>query len=114
MEEVGAGATDKRGDVELARIPGPLRVSDLVVVYPQGKGRINTLKPQPELSPLIFGCELERCGVAPAFIVVNRHAWRVDRKGKVEVSVMRAFPVTLELPHPRDADGLPTPTMAEL
>lgn len=53
------------------------RVSNLVVAHSQDGGGINTFKPQTALSLLIFGCELERCGITATFIV-NWHAWKVD------------------------------------
>lgn len=104
VEVVGARATDERGDVEFTRIPGALGVPNLAVVHPHGECRVDTLKAQPELMACIMGKEMESCHVAAAFVVIDWHARRVNWKRVVEIGIMGAFAVALELPHARDID----------
>ena len=111
VEVIGAWTADMGGDVELAGVPRPLRVADLAMIHPHGKGGVDTLKPQPQLVPLVLEGEIKRSHVAAALIVINRHAGRINREGKVEIGILRAFAVALELPHARDAYGLAVPAV---
>jgi hypothetical protein len=79
-----------------------------MMVHPDGKCRIDTLKAQSELVVDVLGEQLKRCHVAAAFIVINRDAGWVNWKGEVEIGVMGPIAVALELPHARDLDCLPS------
>jgi hypothetical protein len=111
MQVVGAWATNKRGDVEFTRVPGPLGVADLAMVHPHGERGVNALEAQSYLMIPILMAEIKRGHVTTTFIIINWHTRWIDGKGKVEVGVLGALPVALQLPHARDTDSLRTPAM---
>jgi hypothetical protein len=106
MENIDTG-THKWGDVEFTWVPGALGISDLVMVDPDGKCGVDTLKAQSELVADVLGGQAERRHVAAAFIVIDRDAGWVNWEGEVEIGVMGPLAVALELPHARDSDRLP-------
>ncbi len=81
------------------------------MIHPHGKGGVDTLKPQPQLVPLVLEGEIKRSHVAAALIVINRHSGRGNREGEVEIGILRAFAVALELPHAGDAYGQAVPAV---
>ena len=86
-------------------------VANLAMIHPHGKGGVNALEPQPQLVAPVLGDKIKRSHVAAALIVINRHSGRVNREGEVEIGILRAFAVALELPHARNTYGLATPAV---
>lgn len=100
---------NKGSDVELAWVPGTLRVSNFFMVHPHGKTRVDPLKSQPQLMVPVPVIKVETCHVAAALVIINRNMRWVNGEGVVVIEVLGPFTVPLKLPHARDGDLLWTP-----